>query len=242
MIKFYLLKLIIDIGNSSTKLALFSEKKMLTSIAVKSILSNAINDFCQNHKITSSIFSTVRMLSKEEKKILGSLKCIELNYNTPLPIKSNYKSNIGSDRIAAVIGASFLYPNKDIWILDSGTCLTMDFIDKNNIYHGGRITLGLNMRYKALNQFTSKLPLLSMQKTSFFKGDNTESSIISGVQQGILSEVRELISDYRKQNNDFIVVLTGGDYLFFEKELKSSIFAHPYLVLKGLNEILDFND
>jgi type III pantothenate kinase len=242
LIKINLLKLIIDIGNSSIKLALFSKKKMLTSIAVKNILNNTISKFCNNHKITSSIFSTVRVLSQAEKKIIDNLKCIELNHNTALPIKSNYKSDIGSDRIAAVIGASFLYPNKDIWVVDSGTCLTMDFIDKNNIYHGGRITLGLNMRYHALNHYTSKLPLLSMQKTSFFKGDSTESSIISGVQQGILSEVRELISDYRKQNNDFIVVLTGGDYLFFEKELKSSIFAHPYLVLKGLNEILDFND
>jgi type III pantothenate kinase len=242
LIKIHLLKLIIDIGNSSIKLALFSEKKMLTSITVKSILNNAINNFCHNHKITSSIFSTVRILSQVEKDIIDTLKCIELNYNTSLPIKSKYKSNIGSDRIAAVVGAGFLYPNKDIWVLDSGTCLTMDFIDKNKTYHGGRITLGVNMRYQALNHYTSKLPLLSMQKTSFFKGDNTESSIISGVQRGILSEVRELISDYRKQNNDFIVVLTGGDYLFFEKELKSSIFAHPYLVLKGLNEILDFND
>jgi len=236
------LKLIIDIGNSRIKLALFDLKKMISSKVVENFDYANINNFCQNNKITSSIISSVRCLSENEKKVVNTLDCLVFNKDTLLPIKSNYRSHVGSDRISAVIGASFLYPNKDIWVFDSGTCLTMDFIDKEQTYHGGRITLGFDMRYKALNHFTSNLPMLSMQKTSFFKGNNTESSIISGVQQGILSEVRELISDYRKQNNDFIVVFTGGDYAFFEKELKSSIFANPYLVLKGLNEILDFNE
>ena len=111
--------------------------------------------------------------------------------------------------------------------------------DKN--YDGGRITLGIEMRYKALNDYTSELPKLSLNNQSYFKGKTTESSIISGVQQGIIAEVKMLISDFKKYNDDFIVLFTGGDAAFFEKELKSSIFADQFLVLKGLNEILDYN-
>ena len=97
------------------------------------------------------------------------------------------------------------------------------------------------MRYKALNDYTSELPKLSLKNKSYFKGKTTESSIISGVQQGIIAEVKMLISDFKKYNDDFIVLFTGGDSAFFEKELKSSIFADQFLVLKGLNEILDYN-
>ena len=126
-------------------------------------------------------------------------------------------------------------------VFDAGTCLTADYIDKNKNYDGGRITLGLEMRYKALRDYTSELPKLSLNNKSYFKGKTTETSIISGVQQGIIAEVKMLISDFKKYNDDFIVLFTGGDAAFFEKELKSSIFADQFLVLKGLNEILDYN-
>ena len=181
-------------------------------------------------------------MSKLDQDIVKYFKGILLDDNTPLPITSNYKSKIGTDRLSAIVGASFLFPNENIWVFDAGTCLTADYIDKNKIYQGGRITLGLEMRYKSLNRFTSKLPKLSLCEESFFKGDTTEKSIISGVQQGILAEVRTLISDFEENNEDFILVFTGGDASFFEKELKSSIFADQFLVLKGLNEILDYNE
>ena len=98
------------------------------------------------------------------------------------------------------------------------------------------------MRYKALNDYTCNLPLINQQENSPFKGVNTKNSIVSGVQSGILSEVKYLISEWKKENKGFVVLFTGGDVSFFEKELKSSIFADPFLVLKGLNEILDYNE
>ena len=242
MLKITFLKLIVDIGNTRIKLALFKGKEIIRTTIVEEFTRESIDKFCKEDKFLSSIISAVRPFQEQEKELINLLESLVLDKDTPLPIISNYKSFVGSDRISAVVGASCLFPNKDILVFDSGTCLTMDFIDKEKTYQGGRITLGLDMRYKALHEFTSKLPMLSIQKKSFFIGTDTESSIISGVQQGILSEVLTLISDYKKQNNDFIVVFTGGDCLFFEKELKSSIFADPYLVLKGLNEILEFND
>ena len=242
MIKFNFLKLIVDIGNSRIKLALFEKKQLVKHEIITKLSKKSITAFCGSEAINSSIFSSVRLMSKLDQDIIKYFNGILLDDNTPLPITSNYKSKIGTDRLSAIVGASFLFPNENIWVFDAGTCLTVDYIDKNKIYQGGRITLGLEMRYKSLNRFTSKLPKLSLCDESFFKGDTTEKSIISGVQQGILAEVRTLISDFEEDNEDFILVFTGGDASFFEKELKSSIFADQFLVLKGLNEILDYNE
>ena len=110
------------------------------------------------------------------------------------------------------------------------------------MYKGGRISTGISMRYKALNQFTSNLPLCEFSESSMNMGDDTNSSIISGVQKGILAEVQEIINVYKIENKDTIIAVTGGDCFFFEKELKSSIFANPFLVMEGLNEILDYNE
>jgi type III pantothenate kinase len=160
------------------------------------------------------------------------------------PVNSKYISmeSLGMDRLSAVIGAGCIFPKKNILVFDAGTCLTIDCLDSNMNYLGGRISPGLSMRFQALNNFTDKLPLLSSSKGAKFIGNDTNSSIIAGVQNGIIAEVSNFISDYTKQNKDIIVVFTGGDCFFFEKELKISIFADPFLVLKGLNEILDFNE
>ena len=235
------MKLIVDIGNSRIKLALFKNKNLIHHDIISDLTEERLSNFCGAKKIKSSIFSSVRALSNKDKKIIKIYGGFLINKNTPLPIKSNYQSNIGTDRISAVVAASYLYPNKNIWVFDAGTCLTADYIDKNKNYDGGRITLGLEMRYKALSDYTSELPKLSLNNKSYFKGKTTETSIISGVQQGIIAEVKMLISDFKKYNDDFIVLFTGGDSAFFEKELKSSIFADQFLVLKGLNEILDYN-
>jgi type III pantothenate kinase len=242
LIKFNLLKLVIDFGNSQVKLALFCNKDLVATKKIKFFSRKEVIGFCGDITISSSIYSKVRKLTASEQKLISSLNCVELNKDTPLPISSMYESYVGSDRIAAVVGATFLFPNKDIWVFDAGSCLTADFIDKEKKYHGGRITLGLKMRYKALNDYTSDLPLINQQEHTPFKGENTKNSIVSGVQRGILSEVKTLMSEWKKENKNFIVLFTGGDLSFFEKELKSSIFADPFLVLKGLNEILDYNE
>ena len=98
------------------------------------------------------------------------------------------------------------------------------------------------MRYNALHQFTDQLPLCKITNTESFIGNDTTSSINSGVQQGMIAEVKEVIDTFRKENKDTVVILTGGDCFFFEKALKNSIFANPFLVMEGLNEILDYNE
>ena len=238
------MKLIIDIGNSAVKIALFKVKQLTTSAILKDCTLQNILVFVGKQTISYTIISSVRPVDTDLEKIIKYFDACVLNENTPLPIIIDYKTpnTLGKDRIAAVVGASFLFPKQDILVLDAGTCLTIDFINKEKVYKGGRISPGIRMRYKALNQFTSNLPLCELSESSMKMGDDTNSSIISGVQKGILAEVQEIINVYKIENKDTIIAVTGGDCFFFEKELKSSIFANPFLVMEGLNEILDYNE
>ena len=244
MKKIYSLKLVIDIGNTSTKVALFESKEILLVSVINQFSLVNIQKIVGNKEISSAIISSVKKNSSEILSVIDYYKAIILTENVALPIKNHYKTpnTLGNDRLAAVVGGYFLYPKKEIIIIDAGTCLTIDYISQNGEYIGGRISPGIEMRYKALNTFTENLPLVQKEKLAPMIGSDTKSSIISGVQKGILSEVRSIISDWKLQKSDLITLITGGDHFFFENELKSSIFAHPNLVLIGLNEILDFNE
>jgi type III pantothenate kinase len=237
-------KLIIDIGNTAVKIALFKGKQLQnTAIFDECTLQNILG-FVNKHDISGTIISSVKDINADIKKLIHHFDALLLDFNTLLPIIIDYKTpnTLGMDRIAAVVGASVLFPKQDVLVFDAGTCLTIDFITKEKVYKGGRISPGSAMRYKALHQFTNQLPLCNYSSETVFMGYDTESSIISGVQQGILAEVREIINVYKKENKETIIAVTGGDCFFFEKELKNSIFANPNLVLIGLNEILDYNE
>ena len=238
------MKLIIDIGNTAVKVALFEGNELISATSVEECTLRNMLSFVATHTISSAIISSVKELNADIEKIIQHFNALFLNENTPLPITIDYKTpnTLGRDRIAAVVGASVLFPKQDVLVFDAGTCLTIDFISKEKVYKGGRISPGIAMRYKSLHQFTDKLPLCEFSESSVLLGNDTKSSIISGVQQGILAEVSEIINVYKKENKATIISVTGGDCFFFEKELKSSIFANPFLVMEGLNEILDYNE
>lgn len=223
---------------------MFDGKQLNKHKVVENLTLKAVKKFVLLNKVTSAILSSVKNINSEFSELTNEFNAIILSENTSLPIENNYTnpSSLGKDRLAAVVGASVLYPHKDVLVFDAGTCLTIDFINSNNVYVGGRISPGIEMRYNALHTFTDKLPLIKSEKNALVIGNDTKTSIISGVQQGILAEVKTIMLEYKSQNTDTIFVFTGGDSFFFEKELKNSIFANPNLVLIGLNEILDYNE
>ena len=234
------MNLIIDIGNTLVKFAIFNNDQLVEILKTSEIEIGKVNTLIKEFDIKNVIISSVR----KEMNWNLDVEVIHLSHKTSLPINLNYKNpeTFGKDRIANIVAVSVEYPNKNVVVIDAGTCITYDFINKNKEYLGGRISPGLEMRYKSLKEFTELLPKLSISGESKFIGDDTESSICSGVEQGVLSEVNSLISGFRKENEDLIVVVTGGNTFFFENALKNSIFADQNLVLKGLNIILKYNE
>ncbi|NNK40613.1 MAG: type III pantothenate kinase, partial [Winogradskyella sp.] len=160
-----------------------------------------------------------------------------------LPFINKYETpkTLGVDRIALVSASVLHFPDQNVLIIDAGTCVTYDFITNDNNYIGGAISPGLSMRYRALNTFTAKLPLLNVQQPKSVVGKTTESSIHSGVVNGIVLEIDGVIDQYKEQFGDLTVILTGGDGKFLSNQLKNSIFANSNFLLQGLNYILQFN-
>ena len=234
------MNLVIDIGNTLVKYAVFKNNEVFIIKKSDDFDGRLVDKLLKNNDIQKIIVSSVR----EKVTINSEIHTVYLSEKTNVPITLKYKTpnTLGKDRLAGVVAAAVLYPNKNVLVIDAGSCITMDYIDKNKVYFGGRISPGIEMRYNSLKKFTKNLPKLTINTSFNLIGNDTNSSIVSGVQSGILAEVETIITDLRKENESLFVVVTGGDTIFFENTLKNSIFADPFLVLKGLNEILKYND
>lgn len=164
------------------------------------------------------------------------------NLKTPLINAYLTPETLGHDRLLASIGAYDDYPDKPVLVIDFGTCIKYNFTNESNHFLGGAISPGLQMRYKALNHFTEKLPLLNVDYDFHtLIGANTSESIQSGVINGAVKEIDGIINEYCSIYPNLVTIGTGGDLEFFAKRLKNSIFAEPNLVLKGLHHILKSN-
>ncbi|MEO8760982.1 MAG: type III pantothenate kinase [Bacteroidia bacterium] len=237
------MNLIIDLGNTQTKVSVFSGKELVKRFVFDKNAFNEIENIVnQFPEIKKSILSSVINHTDKLITLLQSkTQFTELNAATPLPFLMLYKTpeTLGKDRIAAVAGAISQYSKKPLLIIDAGTCLKYNYVTDVGEFIGGAISPGIEMRYKALHTFTDKLPQLTIE-TNFTDiiGTSTQTSIISGVQQGALFEVIGYIQNFKQQNKEGIVIATGGNLNFLVDGLKNSIFAAPDLILNGLNEIL----
>ncbi len=240
------MNLIIDIGNSFIKLAIFDNNEIIITDQYRLDDKDFIHTvFKEQPFIVKGIIS---ITGKSNRDIINTLSkklklFIILDEYTPLPIENLYstKDTLGKDRLAAAVAANYIYPERNILVIDAGTALTYEVINKKAQYLGGGISPGLAMRFKALNAFTDKLPLLYPAEKFTFPASTTTEAIQGGVQNGIIKEIESIINDCKKQYSDLKVVFTGGDAVFFDKKLKNSIFVDSNLVLKGLNRILEFN-
>ncbi|MBT4413856.1 type III pantothenate kinase [Polaribacter sp. Hel1_33_78] len=239
------MNLIVDAGNTRVKLAVFEKDTLVEVIFIDvNELLSEIKKILKKYKITAGILSNVGFIAEYKmQKLQNLVNLLVLSSFTNVPFNNLYETveTLGVDRIALVAAAVKKYAKRNILIIDAGTCITFDFVNDQSEYLGGAISPGIEMRYKALHDFTSKLPLLEKKIAQNFIGMNTNESINSGVVNGVINELEGVISQYKNKYSDLTVVLTGGDTNFLAKQLKSSIFANQNFLLEGLNEILIFN-
>ncbi len=238
------MNLVIDIGNTRVKAALFKEN-LLLELKIYNSVSELISDLNFIRKGKNAIIgSVVDDLDLFYSALNSLIPTSVFTSQTKTPLTNLYYSvnTLGSDRLLAAIGAYTLYPNTDILVIDAGTCIKYNFTNSKNEYLGGGISPGIQMKFKALEHFTSKLPLVELD-TNFndLIGTNTQNSILSGVLNGSVAEIEGIINEYKILFPNIICVLTVGDSEFLAKRLKNSIFTHQNLVLIGLNDILNYN-
>jgi type III pantothenate kinase len=242
--------LVLDIGNTNAKLATFNNELLEEQWNIAMEEENAWNDILDKVRtsgIKDLILSSTKQLTEQFLKDLKSslATCLVLDSKTNIPITNKYSSpeTLGVDRIAAAVGANAEFPNTNLILFDLGTCITMEFVNSANCYLGGYILPGYQMNFDAMHHFTDKLPALSIEEANggFKIGDSSKASMQNGVEQFIIAGLEGIITKMENKYGMCRVILTGGDAKYFETKLKSEIFVHPNLVLKGLNKILTYN-
>lgn len=240
------MNLIIDIGNTTVKAAVFQGAKIFQSYVFSfEKFSEKFQEIINEYPgIDFSILSSVVKETLAIEKIVGKeTKLLILDESTKLPFINKYTSpqTLGKDRLALVAAGALMYQNENLLIIDAGTCITFDFKNSKNEYLGGAISPGLEMRLKALHHFTAKLPLVELEDPVFLIGDSTRNSILSGVLNGVAAELDGIIDRYKVDYKYLTIILTGGDTQILSKRVKNGIFANPNFLLEGLNYILEFN-
>ncbi|RXJ49838.1 type III pantothenate kinase [Gelidibacter gilvus] len=240
------MNLIVDVGNTFVKFAVFQEDELVEKLIVE------LSEFEKTQKKISKIYpkikkcilASVGRLPKEVTiNLENKYKVLILDSNLKFPFQNRYKTptTMGVDRMALVAASVKQYPNQNVLIIDAGSCITYDFITQQNDYLGGAISPGIRLRYKSLHNFTANLPLLNTEMPETLIGDSTTGAIHSGVVNGIIKEIDGVIDEYQEEYSDLTVILTGGDANFLSKQLKNSIFANSNFLLEGLNFILEYN-
>lgn len=237
--------LVIDIGNTNNKIAVFEGQNMVHFQRNKAFDFEELEHLVMQFKIENFTVSSVNAgLDKLVNFLQAKLRYFPFSTQVSAGIVNHYETlnTLGLDRWAKVIAAFKLFPKRNCLIIDAGTCITYDEVTSTGEYLGGSISLGIQMRFEALHHFTKKLPLVQWDRTaSIPRGTNTQNALKSGVLRGILNEIEGFILAAQRENNALTILLTGGDSDFLMEQLKNSIFASqivndPYLVLKGLNE------
>lgn len=247
-------RLLVDMGNTNIKMALFENDFLLqkNSISLDNF-KKKLSEILKKYTIKSALICSVLDSEKTKENLIFLEKFIRkvviFSDKTKLPFKNLYKSKktLGLDRLALVNAAANFYPQKNVLIIDSGTCITYDIKNKKQEYLGGAISLGLQMRYNAIHNQTAQLPQLFLDKNNSekqcnFTANNTKDCIKTGVMAGFIFEIQEMIKVYKKQYADLKIILTGGDADYLANHLKIPIFARSNFLLEGLLQVLLHNE
>ena len=232
--------LTLDIGNTRSKFALFNA---LGNVVENGVVEN-LTELTGLLPVLNGVAYCNVTGSVPQGLVQFQCPITELRSGSKLPFLIDYETpdKLGSDRLAAAAGAAVSFPGQNVLIVDAGTCLKLDWVDEKGVFHGGSISPGLQMRYKALESFTGKLPLVEDEREVQWPGKSTRDSILAGVRLGFLAEVEARINEIESQNPGITVVLTGGDAPVLAERLKNRIFVEPLLIHKGLFHCLLLNE
>ena len=238
-----------DFGNTRLKCGVFADDQLTEILTLEDDSNESINKLLNKYKPESTILSSVMNHNIEIEKLLAERSYfLKLGSSTKLPFTTPVAKpeTIGADRLALAAFAVHFYKGQNNLVIALGSCITYNFINKYSSFIGGSISPGMEMRFKSMNTFTAKLPLVKVDPVATgwnfpLIGYDTKTNILSGVLLGMAAEIDGIINEYKEKFENFNVLLTGGDTVNFVQHLKNKIFADPFLILKGLYAISKYN-
>jgi type III pantothenate kinase len=238
------MNLVIDIGNTSVKAALFEERNLVITGRIDYTGIDSIRSFCGEARIEKAIVSSVASDPSEIINGLEGMVCYvhQLTWQSRYPFEILYQTpdTLGVDRLAAVAGAISRFGKSNMLIIDAGSAITYDLVSKG-VFRGGTISPGMEMRFRALHTFTGRLPLCSYSRDFRYPATNTIEAITGGVVMGLAFELNEYIRTIRKEYSDLLTIITGGDSNLFAELIDEDFLTIPNLVIEGLNYLLEYN-
>ena len=239
------MNLVIDIGNSRIKFAVFDNEELIVEESVQGHALTEMPSQIVGKPISAAILSSVIDLPQSTMYAINAmpLPVLKFSSSTPIPLRNAYRTphTLGADRLAAAVGAWTLCKGKPLLIIDAGSCITFDMVSAAGEYLGGNISPGLHARLRAIDEYFPRLPLVEADGDLPELGYDTETAIRSGVIQGMRHEIEGYVRFFQQRHPDFHVFITGGDT--FNLTLPDAIhaIADPHIVERGLNTILEYN-
>ena len=239
------MNLILDFGNSLTKYFFVNDDKILERGSFPSSkFDQNILDIKSKQDTEKLIYSSVINIKRKQlSDVFNNTMIISLkDKDLKLPFTNQYKDEtLGEDRVALVSAGLNLYPDKDLLIIDIGTCITYDLVSLNKEYIGGSISPGFNLRYSSLHDYTSNLPKLNFMPIESIIGESTEEHIHAGVFNGVIGEINYNITRHKNDLPNIEIIICGGGANFLLNKIKNVIFADQDFLAHGLNHILQIN-
>jgi len=234
-----------DFGNTRLKAAMFEGDKYLGDVVLENDSTETVEKLLTEFKPQKAILSSVIEHNAAIEELLASKTVFHkvshltrINFTIP----SAKPETIGSDRLALCAAAAHFFPGKNTLIIALGSCITYNFLNQYRQFLGGSISPGMEMRFKAMQYYTAKLPLVQKDWNFPLIGYDTKTNMQSGVIAGMAFEIDGFIDAYAAKYGNFNAVLTGGDTSYFAGQLKNKIFADYNFLFKGLYALSETNN
>ena len=240
------MNLIIDIGNSRAKVVVMEVDTLIKEYVVEEFSASLFEEILAAYPAISRAIIASTRGDEEQTKAIVAEHCSKVMIfkpaTTPIPLANHYHTpeTLGADRLAAAVGAQAMYSDCDIMIVDFGTAITIDFVE-GGAFKGGNISPGVTTRFRALADYTARLPRCYATEEVLGYGRTTKEAIEQGVMRGVEHEIRGYVEAYMQKNEEKCIIFTGGDAKYFVKRIKNTIFADCEPVIFGLNRILNYN-
>lgn len=239
--------LVIDEGNTSTKMCVIDGEKAHKTFHYDSFFSASfveiINEWKIDRAIISSTRNTAQLIASALRQYIPHIVVIGDEIRMPLGIDESVHEPVGADRLAFSVGAMACYgDDKDYLLIDLGTAITVDYVE-HGIWRGGNISPGVRMRFLSMHEHTAALPLFSAEDfdNSEELGNSTLTCMARGVINGIVYELEGYIELMTKKNPQIMVIICGGDAKYFVNRIKNATFVGNNVIYLGLNKILNYN-